>query len=326
MVAKVEDSLGRNINYMRISITDRCNLRCKYCMPDGIKLLSMDEILTFEEIVEIVKASAKLGINKIKITGGEPLVRKGCTELIEMIKNVDGVEEVTLTTNGILLYENLPKLLSAGIDGINISLDSFDENRFIEITGVDGFHKVLDSIYESLRLGIKTKINVLLLKSSGNVLTDDFIKIIELSHRNDLDVRFIEVMPIGRGKDYEVVSNAELLDAIKKYYSNIRMDYESHGNGPAKYIKIDDFKGSIGFIRPINNKFCSECNRIRLTSTGVLKPCLCYGNGIDLKPFLNNKESLESAIKKGISIKPDGHCFENKGDVSEKMPMASIGG
>ncbi len=207
------DAAGRVIDYMRISITDRCNLRCRYCMPDGITQVSMAEILTYEEIRKVCILAAELGIQKIKITGGEPLVRKGCADLIGMIKNISGITQVTMTTNGVLLQDNLEALKKAGLDGINISLDTLDREKYQEITGTDVCETVRQAVAAAAESGIRTKVNTVL-QSDGD--KTEWKALITLAERLPVDVRFIEFMPIGYGKKNTGVSNLELLDEITK--------------------------------------------------------------------------------------------------------------
>ena len=289
------DKYNRNIDYLRISITDRCNLRCKYCMPDGVEFKSMRDILTFEEIIRITKIFVSLGIDKIKITGGEPLVRKDAIKLIKDIKNVDDIKEVTLTTNGILLNEYINELEDINLDAINISLDTLNPKLYEIITGQDKLDVVLNNLKLALKTKIKIKLNVVSidlneLKRKYNLKIDDdeIFKLIDLAKDNDLDIRFIEVMPIGYGKNFKTIDHDELLNKLKERYKNIQVDNEKHGNGPARYYKIDGFKASIGFISAIHNKFCDSCNRIRLTSFGYLKPCLCFNEGLDLKKMIRS--------------------------------------
>lgn len=319
------DAAGRVIDYMRISITDRCNLRCRYCMPDGITQISMAEILTYEEIRKVCILAAELGIQKIKITGGEPLVRKGCADLIGMIKNISGITQVTMTTNGVLLQDNLETLKKAGLDGINISLDTLDREKYQEITGTDACETVRQAVAAAAESGIRTKVNTVL-QSDGD--KTEWKALITLAESLPVDVRFIELMPIGYGKENTGVSNLELLDEIRKVYPDIRKDSKIHGNGPAVYYQIPGFTGGIGFISAMHGKFCKNCNRIRLTSTGDLKPCLCYGDTYPLKDLLRNgtEEEIKKQIKRAIEQKPAAHCFEEPGAITEAHQMAQIGG
>lgn len=319
------DAEGRTIDYMRISITDRCNLRCRYCMPDGITQVAMSEILTYEEIRKVCMLAAELGIRKIKITGGEPLVRKGCVDLIRMIKEIPGITQVTMTTNGVLLKENLEALKRAGLDGINISLDTLDYEKYYKITGTDACGTVLEAVKAAAESGIRTKVNSVLQDASDR---QEWRPLIRLAEKNPVDVRFIELMPIGCGKKNTGVSNLELLEDMKKSYPDISKDTRIHGNGPAVYYQIPGFEGSIGFISAMHGKFCSTCNRIRLTSTGDLKPCLCYGDIYPLRELLRGgaDDEIREQIKKAIENKPAAHCFEEPGAITEAHQMAQIGG
>ena len=325
----MKDQYQRNIDYMRVSVTDRCNLRCRYCMPKDIELLPMEEILSFEEILEIIHQAASLGIRKIKITGGEPLVRKNCTGLIAKIRETEGIEKVTLTTNGILLPEYIEDLKAAGIDGINISLDTLRKDRFQEITGFDALDQVLAGIDASLNAGIRTKINTVLQKGVNDGEWQDLML---LAKDRPLDVRFIEMMPIGYGAVSTGVSDIELRSKIRELYPGTEEDHTAHGNGPAVYVRIPGFCGGVGFIAAINEKFCKDCNRIRLTSAGRIKPCLCYGDSFDLREILRTKEGperdalLKETLQKAITYKPKEHCFEAKSSVTEKKKMSQIGG
>ena len=324
------DQFGRTIDYMRVSITDRCNLRCRYCMPDGISLVSMREIMTYEEIVETCAAAVRLGIRNFKITGGEPLSRLGCAGLITSLKKVTGVEQVTMTTNGVLLKKYLPELLAAGLDAVNISLDTLDPAKFERITGRNMLSEVLDSIDAALNSGLRTKINVVL---QQGVNDDEWFRLASLAEYKMLDVRFIEMMPIGYGKNVTGISNDILRARFSASFPEIEIDPSVHGNGPAEYVRIPGWMGSIGFISAIHGKFCGSCSRVRLTSRGRLKPCLCYGETIDLLPVLRagtagteRKEALTAALREGIFRKPGQHCFENPEMVTETARMADIGG
>lgn len=319
------DSYNRNIDYMRISITDRCNLRCRYCMPDGIKLCSHDDILSFDEIVMVCREAIKLGIVNFKITGGEPLVRRNCHELIKKIYALDGVKEVTLTTNGILLVDQLDDLMKAGIKSINISLDSLDRNKYREITGFDELDRVLEAIEKSIEKGAKVKINAVL---HDRDFANDFLSLIALAQKYPIDVRFIEMMPIGLGAESMLVSNEDLIKILFDSFSNVISDKSKHGNGPAQYYKIGGFLGCVGFISAIHGKFCDSCNRIRLTSTGDIKSCLCFDKSIKLKGLLKmeDAEGVYEALSKSILEKPEKHCFEDIKNITETKKMTQIGG
>lgn len=324
----MKDQYGRTIDYMRISITDRCNLRCRYCMPDGVELVSMGEILTYEEIERICRAAALEGIRKLKITGGEPLVRKGCVDLVKRLKAIPGIEQVTLTTNGVILGEYAEELAGAGLDGVNISLDSLDAGRYEWITGRDELGNVLKGIKQALEQGLRTKINVVLQKGKNEA---EWESLAELSKEKPLDVRFIEMMPIGYGRSFHPVYNEEILQMLQEKYPHLMPDERVHGNGPAQYYKVPGFCGSIGFISAIHGKFCADCNRIRLTSQGELKPCLCYGESYDLRGALRggceeNLEGIREIIRKAVIQKPKQHCFEQIQNITEEKRMVQIGG
>lgn len=323
----MKDGFGRKIEYMRISVTDRCNLRCRYCMPENIELLPMDEILSYEEITRIVKCAVSLGITKFKITGGEPLIRRGVTKLIEMIKHTDGVESVTLTTNGILLSEYIGELKSAGIDGINISLDTLQRERYEKITGTDKIDAVLDGLYKALESGINTKINAVVL---SDFTKDNYLELLELARNKKVDVRLIEIMPIGAGYGFKGVDcNTILKDFFEKYPGAIRDD-RIHGNGPAEYYSIPGFLGSVGVINSIHDRFCMSCNRIRLTSTGEIKPCLYYNNTFQARDVLRsekcNDDLIKEILEEAIKSKPCGHEFYKENSNFEKRKMSQIGG
>ena len=332
----MKDRYNRTIDYMRISITDRCNLRCTYCMPQEITLTSMENILTYEEILRICNAAVELGITRFKVTGGEPLVRKGCVTLIREMKRIPGIEQVTMTTNGVLLGQYLEELISAGIDGINISLDTLDADRYEQITGKNELSAVMENIGRAINSGIRVKLNAVL---QNGVNEDEWEHIALLARTNRLDVRFIEMMPIGFGKNCRGVSGRELFEKMKTRWPDLETVEDIHGNGPAVYYHVPGWKGSIGLINAIHGKFCASCNRIRLTSRGMLKPCLCYGDTVDLMPILRGaaagskpdgnagiNDMIRRAIAEAIMEKPAQHCFEQKEYVTEESQMVSIGG
>ena len=325
----MKDKYERVIDYLRISITDRCNLRCKYCMPEGAILTTMDRLLTLEEICEAVRAGTELGISHIKLTGGEPLLRRGLVDLVGMLKKIQGVKTVTLTTNGILLEEKLPALLEAGLDGVNISLDCLDRETYKAITGYDGLDLVLGAIEASCRAGLKAKVNAVSLDLGERNIRD----LVLLAKDLPVDVRFIEMMPIGYGKNYPVISHEKLMAFLRREFPLIQEDPSSHGYGPAIYYQIPGFIGSIGRISAIHGKFCESCNRVRLTSEGYLKTCLCFHQGADLREILRSgkeearrKEKLLEAMRLAIYEKPRAHCFEEPEEMTEGALMNAIGG
>lgn len=323
------DKLNRKIDYLRISVIDRCNLRCVYCMPEeGIESIPHDEILTYDEILRICEIVSELGIRKIKITGGEPLVRKDIVNLIRDIKNIDKIEQVTLTTNGILLHEMLDDLYDAGIDAINISLDTLNKDNFKKITRRDGLEKVLMSIDKAYDLGIRVKINCLAIRDFN---LSELVEIASFAKDREIDVRFIELMPIGFGKKYTQIDNDEILSILESRFGTFEIVTEKRGNGPAKYYRNQNMKGCIGFISAISHEFCESCNRIRLTSSGFLKLCLHYNKGIDLKEPIRNgisDEDLKKLIHDTIWNKPISHKFGHASEEQdiELKNMVQIGG
>ena len=324
----MKDHLGREIDYMRISITDRCNLRCRYCMPEGAAKVSVREILSLEEAARLAACGAVLGIRKIKVTGGEPLVRLGCCDFVRMLKETPGIQEVTITTNGMLLEEYLDPLVQAGIDGINISLDTLNEATFERMTGRPEFSRVMESIIACQASGIRTKINSVLLKGYNK---NDFFDLVHLAEIYQVDVRFIEIMPIGYGRQYKGLSRQELLPMLLKKYPDYVPVLEHRGNGPATYIYLPGFKGCIGFIDAIHGKFCSTCNRVRLTADGLLKLCLYYQNGINLKHLLRSgcpDDIIRTALEQTIFRKPTEHQFHLAAleGPAEQRKMSQIGG
>ena len=317
------DGYGREINYMRISITDRCNLRCRYCMPQGVPLTGMSELLSYEEIVGVCQQAVSLGITRFKITGGEPLVRRGADTLVTMIKALPGVEQVTLTTNGILLKEYAPGLKIAGVDGINISLDTLDAVRFREITGFDALEKVLKGIDAALDAGLNVKINSVLTRDNA-----DYEKLLTYADGKGIVLRFIEMMPIGYGKMQEGISNQWLLEQLEKRYGDLTMVSDRLGNGPAVYYRLPGGSMPIGFISAMHGKFCASCNRIRMTALGEIKSCLCYETSMSLREPLRagDMEEVKRRLVESMKKKPYAHCFEEAEKITEVKKMIQIGG
>lgn len=327
----MKDNIGRNINYLRISVTDRCNLRCVYCMPEEYSTEILEnQVLEFSEIIKIVKSCAKLGMRKIRITGGEPLVRHDICKLIKSIKDIEGIEEVSMTTNGVLLPKFIDDLISVGLDRVNISLDTLDPIKFKEITKLGNVHDVLEGIKLSIEKGLNpVKLNVVVMKEINFNEILDFVK---LSEEYPIDIRFIELMPIGIGKKYTPVSNSEVLEYIKSY-KKIEESKDVIGNGPARYIKVKNSKGNIGFISAMTHDFCNTCNRVRLTKDGFLKLCLHWNYGVNLRKYIKRgitEEQLTFLIKNTIERKPEKHDFKYVAEKSEnkydKRKMFEIGG
>lgn len=321
------DRYGRVINYLRISVTDRCNLRCCYCMPEGVQDVGMKNILTFEEIWEIVRTGVSLGITHIRITGGEPLVRKGCVDLIRGIREIPGVETITMTTNGVLLGNYGKQLKEAGVDGVNISLDTLDPEEFYKITGKRKLQEVLAGIRVAKTAGLPVKLNAVNRKEL------DPIPLVRYAQEENLPLRFIEMMPVGYGKKYVGRSNEELRETLEAVCGKAecmtnREELSRMGSGPAVYYQFSDLKVPVGFISAIHGKFCDTCNRVRLTAEGYLKLCLCYDEGEDLRRVLREgeKENLRTIMEQTIFRKPAAHCFEHPAEMTEIHEMVKIGG
>ena len=321
------DQYGRRINYLRISVTDRCNLRCRYCMPEGVQDVGMKNILTFEEIWEIVRTGVSLGITHIRITGGEPLVRKDCVDLIRGIREISGVETITMTTNGVLLGNYGKQLKEAGVDGVNISLDTLDPEEFYKITGKRELQEVLAGIRAAKTAGLPVKLNAVNRKEL------DPIPLVRYAQEENLPLRFIEMMPVGYGKKYVGRSNEELRETLEAVCGKAECmtnqeELSRMGSGPAVYYQFSDLKVPVGFISAIHGKFCDTCNRVRLTAEGYLKLCLCYDQGEDLRRVLREgeKENLRTIMEQTIFRKPAAHCFEHPDEMTETHEMVKIGG
>ncbi|BCZ46481.1 GTP 3',8-cyclase [Clostridium gelidum] len=319
----MRDKQGRNINYLRVSVTDRCNLRCIYCMPeDGIESLEHDDILRFEDILKIVKSAASLGINKVRYTGGEPLVMKDIDKLIYETSRLPGIDDIAITTNGILLSDMAEDLKKAGLKRVNISLDTLNEDKFRSITRIGNLDKVLESIDKCLTLGLKpVKINTVLMRGVNDTEIIDFLN---LTKEMPVEIRFIELMPIGESIKLYEESKVDFSEILKQYPELIQIETEK--NSTAQLYKLQGAKGKIGFISPISCKFCPDCNKIRLTSIGKIKPCLHSSEEIDLREYLNNEELLTMKLKSAIFNKPlEHHLQEENASRSGKM-MYQIGG
>lgn len=318
----MKDKAGREIDYMRISITDRCNLRCKYCMPGDIETTDMANLLTYEEIAKVTETAASLGIRHIRLTGGEPLVRRGCVDLVKKIKNISGIDTVGMTTNGVLLAEHARVLKEAGLDSVNVSLDTLDETEFQRLTGRDELKAVLAGIGAAQEVEIPVKINTVHYKNLN------WRAVLAYADERQIPVRFIEMMPIGYGAAYTGKSNEELFRQIEDCYGSAS-EAGKHGAGPAVYYHFPGLNIEVGFISAIHHKFCKNCNRIRLTSEGYLKLCLCYEKGVDLRAVLRDPEkgqALQEVMKKAILEKPVEHCFEQISEMTEHKAMVRIGG
>lgn len=325
----MKDKWGRTIDYLRLSLTDRCNLRCRYCMPEAVESVGHEAVLRYEEMMMICRAALALGIDRFKITGGEPLVRKGAVPFMKSLKELAGVRAVTLTTNGLLLSAVLPDLIHMGIDGINISLDSLDAGQYEALTGGGQLSVVLQALEAAAGQHVNVKVNAVLLAETKNQI----LPLAALARKLPVDVRFIELMPIGYGATVSGIAECEALNILRRDYPDLTATDETRGNGPASYYRSQSLQGRIGFIAANTHAFCSSCNRLRLTSTGFLKPCLCYDDGVDLRAIVRSgkgadeiNQDLQRVMAEAIYEKPAKHCFAEQNRISEHKTMNQIGG
>lgn len=321
-----EDKFQRKINYLRVSVTDRCNLRCFYCMPkEGVKWKKAQEILRYEEIEKIIAAALQVGISKVRITGGEPLVRKNLLPFIGRIAKLEGLRDLSMTTNGLLLADQAQALKEAGLKRVNISLDTLNHEAFKEITGFDKLEAVLAGIDKALEVGLTPlKINMVLMR---NINEEDALELAFWTKEKPVHVRFIELMPMGAlGKD-RFLSIKTLKKRIASRENLIPAPGPS-GSGPADYYNFPGALGTIGFISPLSNHFCHACNRLRLTADGRLRPCLMSALEVDIKEKVRAGASLEELVeifRQVIELKPQGHNLE-KEEYKGKRKMSQIGG
>jgi GTP 3',8-cyclase len=328
----MKDQYGRNIVYARISVTDRCNLRCRYCMPaEGVQSLPHSTVLSYEEILRVAGCLAKLGITKLRITGGEPLVRKGIVDFVRRLKSVPGIEKVMLTTNGVALAELAKPLVAAGLDGVNMSLDTFDAERFASITRRDMLPKVREGLCKLLESGCReVKLNIVPLAGINEA---DFAEIAELARVHPIRVRFIELMPIGcaAASGYKGLAMAQVRDILEEKFGALlpQLSRQQTG-GPASYYSIDGFQGQIGFIDALEHQFCSSCNRVRFTADGFLKLCLNSSAGLDVRQLLRDGADdrlLCESIEQAIYQKPAEHFFAQTGNtMRDTRKMYEVGG
>ena len=323
------DSKGRKIHYLRLSVTDLCNLRCRYCMPDGVDKLEREDILTYEEFLRLAALFARCGVDTVRVTGGEPLVRKGVEQLVKGLKAIPGIRKVTMTTNAVLLAEQLPALLDAGLDSVNISLDTLRPEVFRQITARDDFAAVQAGLQAALESGLPVKLNCV---PQAGVNEDELEQLAALAKDNALQVRFIEMMPIGYGAAMPCISGPELRARFARRWPELAplsaAQEHALGDGPAVYYTVPGWQGSIGFIAAVHGKFCASCNRVRLTSQGFLRPCLASETGCDLRTLLRSgadDAQLLAAIRETIWAKPREHHF-NDSSMPATRGMYRIGG
>ncbi len=308
------DQFGRNVNYLRVSVIGRCNLRCHFCMPlQGLEFYAKNELLSFDDIVMTLQVANNLGIDRVRLTGGEPLLRPNLPELIARLKAEAGIKQISMTTNALLLTKHAEALVESGLDWVNISLESLHPDRYQEITRFGMLEGVWEGIRRIKQAGLPTvKINTLIMKGIND---DEFEAWLELISEHDLVVRFLEVMPIGEINNHGGLDNFVNLTAVREQLietHGLQPVVVDRGNGPARYWKVPGAKGKIGFITPISDKYCNDCNRFRLTAVGDLRPCLAFDAHVSLGEAIRagDRQAVEVGFLEAARIKPLGHRWE----------------
>lgn len=327
---QLKDNFGRIINNLRISVTDRCNFRCRYCMPEeGLSWLNRDELLTFEEITRLVNILAGLGVSKLRLTGGEPLLRKELPVLVAMLSRIPGIHDIALTTNGFFLAEQADDLVRAGLTRINVSMDSMDPQIFSTMVRRDYLHHVLEGLEIVERLSLRPiKVNVVLIRGINDHEIESFAR---LARTKPFVIRFIEFMPIGADDGWsidKVIPSHEIIERINAM-GNKLVPVEYHGSQPADRYRFSDGMGEIGFISSVSEPFCSSCNRIRITSDGKLRTCLFSLHETDLKKSIRNNvsdELIREQILVAVQSKEEGHLINRPGFERPQRTMSQIGG
>ena len=322
------DPLGRTIDYVRLSVTDKCNLRCTYCMPEGNKEFEQrEDYLTFDEIERVIRAFSELGVGRVRITGGEPLVRKNIPELVTRLSALSGVDDLSLSTNAVLLASQAEALHNAGIERLNVSLDTLRRDRFLQITGNDDFDRVLDGLMVARQVGFAPiKINMLALKGQND---DEIIDMADFCIEHGFSLRFIETMPMGsagRAATHHYMPLSDVKAQLETKFDLIPSVMP--GGGPARYYRIDGSDSNIGFITPISRHFCDTCNRVRLSVNGTLHLCLGQSHSVALRPLLRegiNDNDLKNTLVEALKLKPAKHEFGEKPEQIIRF-MSSTGG
>lgn len=316
----MNDDYGRSINYLRVSVTDRCQFRCTYCIPEnGIEQMNHKEILSLEEIYTVIRKFTMLGVDKVRFTGGEPLVRKGILGLVESVAGLEKIKDIAMTTNGALLEKMAKPLKNNGLQRVNISLDTLNENKFREITRTGELSDVIKGIEAAKKEGLGVKFNVVLMKDFND---DEIEDLIELTNIYQADVRFIELMPIGENQGYVKTHFMPCEDILKRI--NLKPIISDDPHAPTKYYRYGNAVGRVGFITAISSHFCGDCNRMRLTSDGKLKPCLHSNKEINLRNAIRKSEDLGEIIKSAIKSKPEKHYLSENRII--ERGMSKIGG
>jgi len=327
---KLVDGMGRTIVNLRISVTDRCNFRCTYCMPaDNVEFMSRDKLLTFEEITRIARIGAGMGIKRLRLTGGEPLMRKDLPTLVSMLTQIEGIDDVAMTTNAFFLKEHAKALKEAGLKRLNISLDALDPEKFRDVNRRDCLKEVLEGMRVSAEIGFKSiKVNAVAMK---NFSETEIMRLIEMGRSDGFEIRFIEFMPLDSDQIWErdkVLFGHEILDIIRKKYELIPIE-NSLEIGPASEYNFADGKGRIGIITAVSNPFCDHCNRIRMTADGKLRTCLFSADETNLKELIRGEasdEDIVKAIEDAVLVKEPGHKINLDDFERPQRAMHAIGG
>jgi molybdenum cofactor biosynthesis protein A len=323
------DQHNRTINYMRLAVTDRCNLRCSYCMPEfGMKFLHKSALLSFEEMLRLCEISSKMGVNKVRITGGEPFVRNNLMDFLWKLSDIEGITEIALTTNGVLTEQYLKDLKAIGIKTVNLSLDTLDKNRFFQITKREEYDAVMSTLYKMIEQDFEVKINAVIMEGQN---TEDIISLTEFTKNNPVSVRFIEEMPFnGHGINTPILNwdYVKILEEIKSQYPDIQK-VKDGANSTSYNYQIPNHQGSVGIIAAYSRTFCGTCNRIRVTAQGELKTCLYEHNGMSIRDLMRSgatDEIIAETLLQTIQKRPkDGHEAEKMGPVISES-MSAIGG
>ncbi len=323
----MKDQFGREHNYLRISVIDRCNQRCHFCMPMDMQFYHPKDVLTFEEILMVVQVANKLGIDRVRITGGEPTVRPHLPRLIKMLKEEADVKDISMTTNGMLLERLALPLKEAGLDRVNVSLHSLDADKFRKLTRIGNLETVLKGVRKAMEVGLTPlKFNALIMKGFNDSEIEDLFK---LTLQDNVTMRFLELMPIGEAMSLDGFGSYLNLTKIREWlteaYGLVPVE-EKKGNGPARYWKVPGAPGKVGFITPISHKYCDTCSRVRLTANGEIRPCLAYDVHVNILGAIRKKDlsAIEAGIKEALWIKPQGHHWE-EGQTTQTV-MSTLGG
>ncbi|MFQ5508023.1 MAG: GTP 3',8-cyclase MoaA [Leptospirillia bacterium] len=330
-MTELVDSFRRTVKYMRVSLTDRCNLRCNYCMPAwGNHWMEKDTLLSYDELIRVIELSAQRGVHKIRLTGGEPLVRKGCVDFVRRVGEVEGITEVAMTTNAILLKEHAQDLYDAGLRHLNISLDSLQEEKFAEITRGNQLKRVWDGIQAAVDVGFPNiKINAV---AQRGVNEDEFVDFVKLTEDMKIDMRFIEFMPVSDWENWKkkYISIEDIQKIVTDGVGELIPVYDGDvAAGPAENFRIPGFAGRVGFIHAISNHFCDTCNRIRLTADGKVRPCLFGKIEVDFREAMRegaSDEELNDLFDEVLQIKPDAHNITMENPEKMLTSMTAIGG